>query len=328
MQLSYATLIPLLGGILFLFTGGCQQIDHPQSKLTGVAQVGEWVITPAQLEQKLAERRRRPSSGPVTVADREAALDELVQFEALFVQAQRAGWHTNAEVLAGFKRSVVARYQEQALARRDMPEPTLAEIERFWEQNPTQFTRPEQIHGAILILEVPARAAPERRSQAALRAEELRERALHEATSEAHFGTLAQQFSADQSTRYAGGDFGLMTLREIENRYGGNVAQALAGLKVPGAMSEVIETPRGFILVKLIERRPEFRQPLAKVQDGIKYQITKAKQLQAERDFLASARCGVDIRINHRLVESIPLPEWSSEPPRVPPAESASFSPH
>jgi hypothetical protein len=326
MQPSYAISIPLLGGTLLL--ASCQRVVPPRSELTGVAQVGEVVITQAQLQQKLQERRRRPSSGPITVADRDAALDELVQFESLFVQAQRAGWHTNAEILTGFKRMVVGRYQEQALACLDVARATPAEIEQYWQQNSTQFTLPEQIHGAILILEVPAKATPERRSQAALQAAELRERALQEAATEAHFGALAQRFSADQSTRYAGGDFGLRTLREIENRYGGDVAQALADLKVPGAMSGVIKTPRGFGLVKLIQRRSEHLQPLAKVREGIEYQITKAKQLQAERDFLASARRSVDVRINQKLLDGIPLPERSSEPPPVPQAESASLSTH
>lgn len=303
---------------------GCHREIPSRGEISGVAKVGDVVITAAQLQQKLDERHRRSSSIPLTAADRDAALEELVQFEAFFAQAQKAGWHTNAEVLAGFKRMVVSQFQEKERSRLSGTGPTPKEIEEYWDQHASLFTRPEQIHGAILVIELPKKATPEVRAEAVARATELRERARVESTNETHFGVLAQRYSVDQATRYAGGDFGFLTSREIEHRYGAELLKALNGLKIPGELSAVVETPRGLGLVKLIERRPESRPPLAEVRDGIAHRVTQAKRIQTERDIAMAARSAVEVRVNRPLLESLPLPNPTQEIPLVPGVESVS----
>lgn len=292
----------------------------------GVAQVGEAVISAAQLQQKLADRQRRSPSAPVTVADRDAVLDELVQFEVLFAQAQRAGWHTNAELLASFKRAVVARFQEAQLAKNPATAPSEDEIRLYYEQHAAEFTRAEQTHAAVIVLELPGKVTREKRAEAEAHAAKVREQALQDAAGQPHFGIVAQRHSIDQATRYAGGDFGLLTRGEIEARYGANLALALAAMKSSGEVSAVIETPRGLAIAKLIEHRAASRRPLAEVRGGISYQLTKAKDAQAEREFQASARRGVEVSIHHALLEKIPLPARHEEPPAVPGAETAQIN--
>lgn len=284
----------------------------------GVAQVGEVVISSDQMQRRLAERQRQRSFGALTATDRDEVLDELVQFEALFAQAQRAGWHTNAELLAGFKRTVVGRFKEQQLAQLRAATPTEAEISAFYEQHLAQFTTAPRLRGAVLLMETSQKATPEKRAEAAMKAAELREQAVKETSGTTHFGSLAQRHSVDQVTRYAGGDFGLLTAIEIEGRYGAALARALDALQSPGEISPVVETPLGLGFVKLIERKPEARRPLAQVRDGIAHQLTQAKQVQAEREFLAAAKSNVAIRINRALLDSIPLPVRNGEPPALP----------
>lgn len=308
-----------------LLTSCSRQATPPEPK--GVAQVGEAVITAAQLEQKLAERQRRNPSVPLTAADRDAALDELVQFEALFAQAQRAGWHTNAELLAAFKRTVVGRFKEAQLAPRPAAAPTDAEVLAYYEQNAAQFTRPAQTRAAVLILETPAKATPEKRAEALARATELRTHALAEAADKPSFGSLAQRHSVDQATRYAGGDFGPLTTAEIEARYGAELARALAGLPTPGDVTAVFETPRGLGFAKLIEQRPPVRRPLADVREGITYQLTRARQAQAEREFETTARQAVAVRVNRAAVEAVPLPTRTDDPPALPGGETVHHRP-
>lgn len=287
-----------------------------------VAQVGDRIITADQLERKLAERSNRRSAPLLSAADREAALDELVQFEALLAGARQAGWHTNAELVASFHRTLVARFKEQQLAQLRTTAPTEAEIAAFYEQHPAQFTTPARLRGAVLLLETSQKATPEKQAEAAGKAAELREQAVKETASTPHFGSLAQRHSIDRATRYTGGDFGVLTAGEIEGRYGTALAKALEALSAPAEISPVIETPLGLGFVKLIERQPETRRPLAQVRDAIARQLAQAKQVQAERDFLAATKSKVEIRINRPLLESIPLPTRNEEPPSLPGAQA------
>lgn len=292
---------------------------------TGVARVGDRVITAEQLQKRLAERLRRKAPVQLTAADRDTALDELVQFEVLWAQAQRAGWHTNAELLDGFKRTVVARFKEQEMTVRTSAKPTSEEVADYYSRNSSQFTRPEHVRGAVILLEVSAKATPEKRAEALARGAELRDRAVKDAADPARFGSLAQQHSVDQATRYAGGEFGLLPLSGVSGRYGPELAHALASLRSPGEISPVVETPRGLGFVKLIERQAESRIPLDQVRDRILFQLSKAKQAQAETNFLAEVRRGVDVQLNHAAIEHVPLPIQNDEPP-VSPAGGATQS--
>ena len=283
-----------------------------------VAQVGDRIITAEQLDRRLAEQSRRNSAVLPTAADREAALDELVQFEALLAGARQAGWHTNAELVSSFHRTVVARFKEQQLAQLRTTAPTEAEIAAYYQQHLAQFTMAARLRGSVLILEAPQKATPEKQAEAAGKAVKLRELAVRETAGTPHFGSLAQRDSLDQATRYSGGDFGLLTATEIEGRYGAALARGLDALSAPGEISPVIETPLGLGFVKLMERRPEARRPLAQVRDAIARQLAQTKHAQAERDFLASAKGKVEIRINRPLLDSLPLPTRNEDPPALP----------
>lgn len=310
-----------IGCALLVLAGGCGKAPEARNP-QALAQVGDRSITVEQLQQRLAERARRRSDLPLATADREAALDELVQFEALLAGARQAGWHTNAELVASFHRTVVARFKEQQLAQLRTTAPTEAEVAAYYEQHLAQFTTGARLRGAVLLLETSQKATPEKQADAVGKAAELRKQAVKETAGTPHFGSLAQRHSVDQATRYAGGDFGLLTAGEIEGRYGAALAKALDALPTPGEISPVVETPLGLAFVKLVERQPETRRPLAQVRDAIARQLAQAKQAQAERDFLASAKGKVEIRINRPLLESIPLPTRNEEPPSLPGAQA------
>lgn len=319
------TVITFCAGITAtLMLTSCDKSPQPTSSPAGVAQVGETVISEEAVKQKLAERQRANRFATLTAADREVALDELVQVEALFNQAKRAGWHTNAELLAAFKKTVIAKFKEEQLAKARPTAPSDAEVLAFYDQNASRFTQPAKLRAAIVVLETPAKATPEKRAEHAGRAAALRETVAGKA---ADFAVLARQHSVDQATRYLGGDFGLLTREEIELRYGTKLGEALA-LAKPDELTGVIETPQGLAFAKLIEQRPRSRRPLAEVRGAIVFQITQARQAQAERDVLESAKKSAQVTIHRAALERIPLPAVrNDDPPSMPGAETAQLNP-
>ncbi len=64
------------------------------------------------------------------------------------------------------------------------------------------------------------------------------------------FGTLAKQFSEDPGSASANGELGFFKKKELTPEY-----EAAALRLEPGQMSDVIESPFGFHLIQLIERR-------------------------------------------------------------------------
>jgi hypothetical protein len=89
-------------------------------------------------------------------------------------------------------------------------------------------------------------------------------------------------------------------------------------LALEGDVAPLVETERGFYIVKLLERRDARQQPLAQVQKVIRREVSRESARQAEREFYDRMKQGVNIRINQELLESITLPVQPATPPRLP----------
>jgi len=72
-----------------------------------------------------------------------------------------------------------------------------------------------------------------------------------------------------------------------------------------GQISDVVTTDYGFHIFKLIERRPARKKDLASVRAEVERQLLRAKQEQAQTDFVTQLRSKADIRINETLVAQV-----------------------
>ena len=86
-------------------------------------------------------------------------------------------------------------------------------------------------------------------------------------------------------------------------------------MEAPGEFSPLVETARGFYVVKLIEKQEAKLRPLGEVKDALRYQLSRQKTEQAERAFHHSIQSGLHIEINHALLGEISVPPPSNEPP-------------
>lgn len=138
-----------------------------------------------------------------------------------------------------------------------------ADIAAFHAANPALFRRPEQVRVRQILVAVPLGAEPALKAQARGRIEAL----LARARAGEPFEALARAHS-DAPTRQWGGEldpFG----RGMQPRVIEDAAFALA----PGALSEVIETPAGWQILRLDERIAALSVPLADVRERIRQHL-------------------------------------------------------
>jgi peptidyl-prolyl cis-trans isomerase C len=318
---------PLVGGIygaacLFLLAlAGCsrdsapQRTDAPRPPLaaTEVARVGHAVISREMFEQ---EWQRRTG-----VCSKDALLQELIRFESILAKARAAGVDHDPEIVAAFNRLVVGKFQEKQLQQLGLNAIQLSEteIQAQYQSQLLRFTTPRQIRAGIIFCQASTKATPEKHEQLRQRANALWHQA--QASDDDSFRQLALQHSEDQATRYAGGDTGWMVPEQTGSRWESAVIQAASALSKPGDLAPLVQTSRGFYIVKLLGTQPESRRPLEQVRDGIEYQLRKEKEQQLREDFFGEMQNGLVIEINRAALETVPdraIQASTGQPPALP----------
>jgi len=140
-------------------------------------------------------------------------------------------------------------------------------VEQNYKENlDTLFRKPEMVKASHILVGVDAKAAAEQKAEARKKAETV----LAEVRKpDADFAALAKQNSTCPS-KERGGDLGFFP------RQGQMVepfAAAAFALQV-GQISDVVETPFGYHIIKVTERKEAVSTPLEKVKEAIRDQLT------------------------------------------------------
>jgi parvulin-like peptidyl-prolyl isomerase len=260
------------------------------------------------LPQKATEdekTRTRDEVAKYLDAKRKAAPSEQV-----FQQEISASGKTLEQIQAAFLEKQLAR---AVLIRELAPSNAISDAaaRNFYddEKNATNFAIPELVHVAHILISVidPATRQPLPPAQKREK-ENLAQEILAKAVKGEDFAALAKLYSDDTSTREQGGEYTFSrhsTAPQLEP-----FAAAAFSLKT-NQISDLVETPYGYDIIKLLEKLPPSKRPFDQVSAVI-------------RDYLA------DAEISKRLPAYIPKVEAEygvkflgpnySPTPLVPPA--------
>src|SRR5579885_3368425 len=164
-----------------------------------------------------------------------------------------------------------------------LPEATVSDeaIQAYYDDHKDdRFSDPEQVRLRHIVVSLPADADEARRAAARKKAEDL----LARIRAGADFAAVAKQASDDAASAAKGGELGLVA----RGRLPAAVEDAAFALE-PGKVSDVIETPGGFEIVKVEEHRPGGPKPLAAVREEIVQVLRNQRALE-----LARARAEAD----------------------------------
>ena len=164
---------------------------------------------------------------------------------------------------------------------------TEAEITAYYQKNRERLRRPEAAH----TLEIVARLDPQEDSQEKAAARQAMEAVLKEAKGGKDFVTLVREFSQGSSAS-EDGDLGWLT------RNGPRPLLAQAALKLkPGELSDILETPSGLHILKVLEKRPAEDVTLEVARSQIESLLRGDKEQSGLRDYLATLKSGAKIEI-------------------------------
>ena len=306
--------------VTLLLLAGCSR--KPANDPDLLAKVGSREIRSAEFQD--AMKRRAVGNEP---KQKEALLEEMVGFETLVQRAQDLGLDRDPELRRSWENLLVTKLRERQL------EPTLTnavptreQVRQYYEANPTNFTEVAQRKGAILFLEFPAKSDSDRRQKIRQHLAEGRDKAIrliHDLPDTRGFGAVAIEYSEDQATRYRGGDLGWLEEGRGDARFDPKVAEILFALAKPGDFSDVIETPRGGYVVRLLDLRPRRVKPLESVEAAIQHKLLFEGRQRLETEWKQQARAAYKVELFPDALRQVQAPsggkpEVPQEPPGLP----------
>lgn len=163
-----------------------------------------------------------------------------------------------------------------------------ADVETFYKQNVERFKQGETVHASHILIGVPKDADAAAKKQARAKAQQV----LDSLRKGADFATIARAQSSDTGSAQKGGDLGFFPKGQMEPTF----EKAAFGLK-PGATSGLVETPFGFHIIKVLERRGPRTAPLEEVAPQVKQFLTNQQREAKIQAFVNEAKAKSRIEV-------------------------------
>ncbi len=193
---------------------------------------------------------------------------------------------TNGDAAAGddaFFRYVQEGMLIERLLEKELPQigaVTEKNARAYFDENRSRFIHPEEVHLRHILIQLPPKVSMEERQKAYLRMQAL----AQQLAEGADFATLAIDASQCPSSA-RGGDLGYLTREHLYP----TLAQAAFAL-VPGQVSRIVESPAGYHLLLVSDRRPARQLSFLLVREGLQKMLRTEQQQKATRRYIRALR--------------------------------------
>ncbi|OFW01742.1 MAG: hypothetical protein A3I61_15245 [Acidobacteria bacterium RIFCSPLOWO2_02_FULL_68_18] len=165
---------------------------------------------------------------------------------------------------------------------------TAGEVDDFHAKNPSQFQQAERVHASHILIRVPEGADAAAKTQARERAAGV----LEEVKAGKDFAALAKQHSQDPGSAAKGGDLGYFERGQMV----GPFEEAAFSLPT-GQTSELVETPFGFHILKVIDKQASRTLPLVEVRAQVEQYLQGQTRERETRAFIDTLKATGKVEI-------------------------------
>ena len=155
-----------------------------------------------------------------------------------------------------------------------------AEMQAFYRNHPEYFQRREQVRVRQIMVAFDKRGDHSDRAKALLRIQTIQDKLKQGG----NFAALALDYSEDNS-RTNGGDLGYLQRDHMVPAF----ADAAFSLK-PGQVSDIVETPLGYHLIKMVDRVPSSQRAYRNTRTKIERTLRRNKEKKATDTYLAKLK--------------------------------------
>jgi len=196
--------------------------------------------------------------------------------------------YEKAVASAGFSEKTMSRFVERnTLSKKiiqqevdDRINVTDAQVEKYYQGNSAKYKKPEEYRASIILVKVPPSSTASQRAEYRKKIDDL----LQKIQKGAAFADIAAGHS-DDMTRIKGGDLGVMHAGQMEEEF----EKQIKTMKI-GEVSGVVESLKGFYLVKLDDKKEPRQIPFEEAKEKIKKQLTAQERERLFKEWMDGLR--------------------------------------
>jgi len=276
---------------------------------TVLAQVDDITITTADLKELLARYANQPFvlARYSSIEKKKELLDSLIRYDVLAIEARKRGYERDPEVQRVAKEKMVKLFTQQEIVDKvKLSDVADAEVEKFYQEHAADYVRPETVRVSQILVKDRAKAAKALAAAKALPKGDFKA-----------FRDLVAKESEDADSKQRGGD--LTQFDRSTTQHPAAVVNAAFALKEIGDLSELLSTDKGFVILKLTERRPALSRTLAEAKLEIQKRLLEDLRAKRKKDYVEEARKLVKVEIYEDELAKLDLAATLGVPALPPP---------
>jgi peptidyl-prolyl cis-trans isomerase C len=246
-------------------------------------------FTTEDFEREVERLPPRSRAQLTTLERKRQFVDNYVLNQLLSEEGKRKGYDRDPDIVRQID-DLRQRLVVQRVMRDYQEAPTLTdeEIKTYYDQNQRLFSG-AQIHAAHILVKDEALA---KQLRAQLDAEPEK------------FDELAKVNSVDTATAARGGDLGTFG----QGRMVAEFERAAFALENPGDLSPVVQTPFGYHIIKLIERKEGPSKPFDEVKDRIRVAMVNQRRQELVTKRFDKVKADAKIEVREDVLEKTAVP--------------------
>ncbi len=229
----------------------------------------------------------------------------MVESEVLYQEANNQKLEDLPQVRCQIHQVMINELLRQELAKKEhQTQPTEQEARDYFAANPTRFRSPETVHYAHILISLPDKKSAEALANKLLKDPEINQ--------PAGFGKLALENSADKTTSNTNGDLGYALVPDEKSQTSTSATWQTALIKAAASIKEVggiypgiVETERGYHLVKLLGHQQAVTPTFEQVKVQIMHQLAMDGQAKAYRAYVDELKSKDRVLIDSNLVTQL-----------------------
>lgn len=266
---------------LFVFILAVSNLTHAQKADEILAQIGSKKITTSYFNEKYTQVKSQVMNPP----SKKDFLEDLIRYEVGLQEAEKKKLINDPLVIEMINQAIYKTYVEKELsAKVDKIQVSDKEMKDWYVKNP-------EIKVSHILIEIKSGANAEQKSEALKRAKEILDEVKK---SKRPFEELVKLYSDDVYSKEFGGQIGWISRTTVVP----NFYNTAINLKV-GEISDLIETPYGLHIIKILERN-SYEMSNKKT---IRFAVFDEKRKILFNDLFTQLKKSYSIKVNENLLK-------------------------